>query len=115
MAKKLFIGSLSWNTTDESLGAFFSQVGEVLSANVAKDKISGRSRGFGFVEFANDADADKAKAELNGQELDGRAINIDDAQEKPRTENRGPRNFDNRGGNGGGGGFNRGGGRGGRY
>lgn len=99
MAKKLFVGNLSWDTTDESLGNFFAAIGQVLSASVVKDKYTGKSRGFGFVEMANDADADKAKAELNGKELDGRQIAVSEARPPaPRDNNR----F------GGGGGFNRG-------
>jgi len=80
MANKLFVGSLSWGTTDDSLRAFFATVGSVVSANVVMDKYSGKSRGFGFVEMATDAEADKAKSELNGKELDGRAIVVNDAK-----------------------------------
>ena len=86
MAKKLFVGNLSWNTTDDSLRDFFSQVGNVISASVITDRMSGRSRGFGFVEM-EDADAEKAKKELNGKELDGRAISVNDA--RPQEESRG--------------------------
>lgn len=85
MAIKLFVGSLAWATTDESLQNFFAQAGNVTSARVIKDKYSGRSKGFGFVEFASDEEAKKAKEELNGKELDGRAIFIDEARpEAPR-------------------------------
>lgn len=89
MAKKLFVGSLSWNTTDQTLNDFFSQVGPVLSAKVITDKFSGRSKGFGFVEMENDADADKAKAELSGKALDGREIAVHDAKPQEPRENRG--------------------------
>lgn len=78
--KKLFVGSLAWATTDDSLKEFFSQFGEVTSATVVTDRESHRSRGFGFVEFADDAAGDKAIAEANGKELDGRAINVSEAQ-----------------------------------
>ena len=84
MAKKLFVGNLSWGTTDQTLRDLFSAVGEVASANVISDKYTGRSRGFGFVEMANDEDAVKAVAELNGKELDGRAINVSEA--RPQEE-----------------------------
>ena len=86
MAKKLFVGNLSWNTTSDSLRDFFAQVGNVISASVITDRMSGRSRGFGFVEM-EDADAERAKKELNGKELDGRAISVNDA--RPQEESRG--------------------------
>lgn len=82
MAKKLFVGSLSWETTDDSLKAFFASSGNVVSATVIKDKISGRSRGFGFVEMSTDAEAEKAKSDLNGKDLDGRAIMVSEARER---------------------------------
>lgn len=81
---KLFVGSLAWATTDETLKEFFSQIGEVTSANVVTDRYSGKSRGFGFVEYANEEDAKKAIKELNGKELDGREIVVNEA--KPREE-----------------------------
>ena len=107
MAAKLFVGSLSWDTTDESLNAFFATAGTVVSATVIKDKFSGRSRGFGFVEMSSDEEAKKAIETLNGQTLDGRAIVVNEA--KPMT----PR--DNSFGGGGGGGYRGGGGGGGGY
>lgn len=79
MAKKLFVGGLSWDTNDSSLREFFSQAGTVVSANVITDKFSGRSRGFGFVEMSTDEEAEKAK-NLNGQMLDGRAIVVNEAK-----------------------------------
>ncbi|MCZ7586469.1 MAG: RNA-binding protein [Deltaproteobacteria bacterium] len=84
MSKKLFVGSLSWNTTDEGLRAAFEQFGEVSEARVITDRDTGRSRGFGFVTFSNGEDADKAKSSLNGTDLDGRTIKVDVANEKPR-------------------------------
>ena len=104
MALKLFVGGLSWDTTDDSLKNFFSTVGTVTSAKIITDKFSGKSRGFGFVEMSSDDEAKKAIAELSGKELDGRAIVVNEA--KPMA----PR--ENRGFSGGGGGY-RGGGRGG--
>ncbi len=98
MAKKLFIGGLSWDTTDQSLNEFFSQIGQVLSASVVTDKFTGKSRGFGFVEMANDEDAEKAKQELNGKALDGRNIAVNDAKPQERRENNFSRGDDRRGG-----------------
>lgn len=80
MAKKLFVGGLSWDTTDATLQQFFAQVGTVASASVVTDKFSGRSRGFGFVEMSTDEEAEKAKVELNGKMLDGRTISVNDAR-----------------------------------
>lgn len=84
MATKLFIGSLAWATDDDSLKQFFETVGTVVSANVIKDRESGRSRGFGFVEMSSDDEAKKAVAELNGKDLDGRPIVVNEA--KPRED-----------------------------
>ena len=84
MATKLFIGSLAWATTDDSLSALFSQVGTVVSARVITDRATGRSKGFGFVEMSSDEEAKKAVDELNDKELDGRNINVSEA--RPREE-----------------------------
>lgn len=113
MATKLFVGSLSWDTTDETLGAFFAQAGTVTSASVIKDKFTGKSRGFGFVEMGSDAEAADAITKLNGQTLDGRAIVVNEAKPMAPRENRG--GGGSYGGGGGGyGGGDRGGFRGGR-
>ncbi len=88
--QNLFIGSLAYATTDDSLKAHFEQVGPVASARVITDRDSGRSKGFGFVEFESDDDNQKAVDQLNGKELDGRAINVSLARPK---EDR-PRNND---------------------
>ncbi len=80
--KKLFIGSLAWGTTDESLNEHFASIGPVASAKVITDRESGRSRGFGFVEYENDADADAAVEKLNGTELDGRTIAVSEARQR---------------------------------
>ena len=86
MATKLFVGSLAWATTDDSLKQLFSQVGTVVSARVITDRASGRSKGFGFVEMSTDEEAQKAVVELAGKDLDGRAIVVNEARpEKPRT------------------------------
>lgn len=82
MATKLFVGSLSWNVTDEQLGEFFGAAGKVESAKVITDRESGRSRGFGFVEMSSDDEAKKAIAELNGKELDGRPVTVNEARER---------------------------------
>ncbi len=84
MATKLFVGSLAWGTTDDSLKDFFSAAGTVVSANVIVDRDSNRSKGFGFVEMSSDEEAKKAVDELNGKELDGRAIVVSEA--RPREE-----------------------------
>ena len=100
-SQNLFIGSLAYATTDDTLNAFFAQIGPVASARVITDRESGRSKGFGFVEFENDEDNQKAVDQLNGKELDGRAINVSLARPK---EDRPRRDFggNDRGGNGGG-------------
>lgn len=78
--KKLFVGGLSWGTTDESLAAAFSQAGSVMSAVVIKDKITHRSKGFGFVEMTNDDEADAAISMWNNQEIDGRRVVVNEAR-----------------------------------
>ncbi len=88
--QNLFVGSLAYATNDDSLKAFFEAVGPVASARVITDRDSGRSKGFGFVEMENDADNQKAVDQLNGQELDGRAINVSLARPK---EDRPKRDF----------------------
>ncbi len=82
MAQNLFIGSLAWATTDDSLKAFFESVGEVASARVVTDRDTHKSRGFGFVEFVDEANNQKAVAELDGKELDGRKITVTVARPK---------------------------------
>lgn len=85
MNNKLFVGGLSWNTTDSMLQDFFATAGTVVSAKVITDKFSGRSKGFGFVEMSSEAEAQEAVAKLNNQSLDGRAIKVDLA--RPPKEN----------------------------
>jgi cold-inducible RNA-binding protein len=82
MSKRLFVGSLAWGTTDQTLKSHFEQAGAVESAAVIMDKMSGRSKGFGFVEMAGDADAEAAISKLNGSELDGRKIVVSEARPK---------------------------------
>ena len=82
MAKKLFVGSLSWDTTDAGLQEAFAQAGTVESASVITDRETGRSRGFGFVEMATEEEAHKAMEMWNGKELDGREIVVNEARPK---------------------------------
>ena len=84
MATRLFVGSLSWNTTDDQLKDFFSSAGTVSSANVIVDRETNRSKGFGFVEMSSEEEAQEAIASLNGKELDGRTIIVSEA--KPREQ-----------------------------
>lgn len=80
MSNKLYVGSLSYDTTSESLEKLFSEAGKVESAAVITDKFSGRSKGFGFVEMSSEEEAKKAVEMFNGKELDGRTIIVDEAK-----------------------------------
>ena len=82
--KKLFVGGLAWATTDDSLRVAFEAFGAVSEAKVVLDRDTGRSRGFGFVSFDDDDAADTAMQEMDGKELDGRQIRVNEAHEKPR-------------------------------
>jgi RNA recognition motif-containing protein len=106
MSMKLYVGNLSFNTSSEDLQQLFSQAGTVESANVVEDRDTGRSRGFGFVEMSSKEEGEAAIQKFNGQDLGGRALNVNEA--KPREDRGG-----SRGGFGGGGNRNGGGGRGG--
>lgn len=113
MAKKLFVGGLNFNTTDDGLREGFARFGEITEAKVIMDRDTGRSRGFGFVTFVEDQAAQNAIAELDGTDFDGRTIKVNEAEEKSRGGGRG--GFGGgRGGGGGGRGGDRGGDRGGR-
>ncbi|HMT09538.1 MAG TPA: RNA-binding protein [Pyrinomonadaceae bacterium] len=101
---KIYVGNLSFGTTNQDLNDLFGAIGTVESANVIEDRETGRSRGFGFVEMASQADGEAAIAELNGKEVDGRTLKVNEA--KPRENGGGG----GRGGYGGGRGGNRGGG-----
>lgn len=106
MAKKIYVGNLSFSITDDELQQAFASFGTVTSARVVMDKMSGRSKGFGFVEIEDDAGADSAIEKMNGQTIGGRPVRVSEAKpQEPRT-----------GGGGGGRGFGgpRGGGGGGR-
>lgn len=80
---KVFVGSLAWATTDDSLADFFSQCGDVVEAKVITNRETGRSRGFGFVTFESESGSTKA-VNLDGEELDGRTIHVDFAKERQR-------------------------------
>jgi cold-inducible RNA-binding protein len=118
MNKNLYVGNLSYKITDEDLKTNFSEAGEVASASVIKDKFSGQSKGFGFVEMKTEEGAAEAIKKFNGGTLDGKAITVNEARPKKEFGGGGSRGGGNRGG---GGGFNRGGrgggggNRGGRY
>ncbi len=102
MAKKLYVGNLSYDTTSESLRAAFEAVGQVATADVISDRYSGRSRGFGFVEMSSDEDANKAIEQLNGTSLDGRTITVAEARPREnRSDRDGGRSNDWGGGGGG--------------
>jgi cold-inducible RNA-binding protein len=99
MAKKLFVGGLSYETTEATLKEIFSKAGTVESATVITDKTSGRSKGFGFVEMSSEEEAQKAIETLNGKEIDGRSVTVNEARP---MESRPRRSGFNRGGRGGG-------------
>jgi len=83
MAQKIYVGNLNYATTEEGLSTLFGTYGEVVSAVVIKDKFSNRSKGFGFVEMADEGAAQNAIAELNEKEFEGRRLRVNIAQEKP--------------------------------
>jgi RNA recognition motif-containing protein len=105
MGKKLYVGNLSYNVDSSELEQLFSQHGQVVSAQIINDRDTGRSKGFGFVEMANDDEADAAVTALNGQQHNGRALTVNEA--RPREDRGG--GGGGRGGYGGGGGGGRGG------
>jgi RNA recognition motif-containing protein len=107
MSKKIFVGGLSWNTNDEGLRQAFEQFGNVSDVKVLTDRETGRSRGFGFVTFEDDAAADQAISAMNGKDLDGRTIKVNEAQEKPSFGGGGSRGGSRGGPRGGQGGGNR--------
>lgn len=82
MSKKLFVGNLSWGMTDADLQAAFAEFGEIEEAIIITDRMSGRSKGFGFVTFADDAAADAAIAAMDGKEIDGRPVTVNEARPK---------------------------------
>ena len=102
MGKKLYVGNLSYQVDGPELEQLFGQYGQVASAQIINDRDTGRSKGFGFVEMGSDQEAQAAIAALNGKEVDGRTLTVNEA--RPKTEGGG-----GRGGHGGGGGGGRGG------
>jgi RNA recognition motif-containing protein len=108
--KNLFVGNMSFQTTESELRSLFEPFGEISRVNVITDRDTGQARGFAFVEMAHDDEAAKAISSLNGKEVDGRALNVNEA--RPKTERTGGGGGGNRGGGYGGGGRD-GGGRGG--
>ena len=102
----IYVGNLSWNLKDQDLANLFTPYGEVASAKIVMDKFTQRSKGFGFVEMANDEQAQAAIAQLNGSEVDGRNLVVNESRPKEEGGGGGYKK-------GGGGGFNRGGGGGG--
>ena len=88
MSKKLYVGGIPYSTTEADLKELFATVGEVTSAVIIIDKMTGRSKGFGFVEMANDSDADKAITEWNGKDFQGRSLTVNEARP---LEERAPR------------------------
>jgi RNA recognition motif-containing protein len=109
----IYVGNLSWNLKDQDLSNLFASYGEVVSAKIVTDKFTNRSKGFGFVEMSDDTAAQAAIAALNGSEVDGRNIVVNESRPKP--EGGGGGGFKKRsfGGGGGGGGYKKGGGGGG--
>jgi len=91
MAKKLYVGNLSYDTTDEALSGLFGEIGEIASVNVVTDRMSGRPRGFAFVEMTEDSAAQEAINQLNGREVDGRSITVAEARPKKDTQGDGGR------------------------
>ena len=113
MGKRLYVGNLSYQTTETDLTSLFEQVGPVESANIITDRDTGRSKGFGFVEMGNE-DAEKAIAQFNGTELNGRALTVNEARPREERSGGGGGRGGYGGGRGGGGGGRGGGGGGGR-
>jgi cold-inducible RNA-binding protein len=111
VAKKLYVGNMSYNTTEDGLRTLFGEFGEVQSVNLISDRESGRSKGFAFVEMATDEAAVAAVAGLNGKSVDGREINV--AEARPQADRSDRPGGGRRGGGGGGGGYGGGGGGGG--
>ena len=102
--KNLFVGNMNFQTSESDLRTLFEPFGEIVRIQVMTDRDTGRSRGFGFVEMADDDAAAKAIAALNGKELDGRALNVNEARPKPERTGGGGGGGRNFGGGGGGGG-----------
>jgi len=98
--KNLFVGNMNFQTTESDLRALFEQFGEITRVQVMTDRETGRSRGFGFVEMADDDAAAQAIAALNGREIDGRALNVNEARPKPERTGGGGGGYRSGGGGG---------------
>jgi RNA recognition motif-containing protein len=88
MGKKLYVGNLSYNTTEDSLRNYFAGYGTVTSAKIIVDRETGNSKGFGFIEMSTDEEASAAIAGTNGTELEGRQIRVNEAMDKPHPQKR---------------------------
>ena len=110
MGNRLYVGNLSFSTSKQSVETLFAGVGEVTDVHIAVDRDSGQPRGFGFVTMGSAQDAAKAIAQLNGALLDGRALRVNEAQERPQRGGGGGGGYGGGGGGGGGGGYGGGGG-----
>jgi RNA recognition motif-containing protein len=86
MSKKVYVGNMNYGTTETSLRTLFSQYGEVSSVNIIMDRVTGRAKGFGFVEMPDDSAAHAAIEALDGQEFEGRQIRVNEAQDKPKSD-----------------------------
>ncbi len=85
---KLYVGNLSYSVTEEQLRELFSQYGEIKEVVIIKDSYTDRSKGFGFIEFTNPTDAEKATSELNGKEHEGRTLKVNEAKQRPQRDDR---------------------------
>lgn len=85
MGRKLYVGNLSYNTSETDLQALFAQIGEVDTVSIVTDRATGQARGFAFVEMRNEADAQRAISELNEREHDGRRLTVNEARPKPSS------------------------------
>ena len=99
MQKKLFIGGLSWDTNESGLRAAFERFGDIEEVKIITDRNTGRSRGFGFITFSDEAAAQTAMREMDGTELDNRNIKVNEAHERKPGRGGGGRRFNNRGNN----------------
>ena len=93
MTKKMYVGNINYETKEDQLNEAFGEYGEVVSVNIITDKFSGKSRGFAFVEMTNDEEADSAMAGLNGKEIDGRKIKVNEARRRENNHRKGRNDF----------------------
>jgi cold-inducible RNA-binding protein len=98
MSKKMYVGNMNYSTTEEKLNTLFGEFGEVVSVKIITEPVTNRSRGFGFVEMANDEEADNAIKSINGKEVDGRMLKVNEARDK-KDDGGGRNNRFKKGGN----------------